>query len=157
MNESLRAVVQDHPFFQGMKPEHLEIVAGCASELRFKPGQFLFHEGEPANQFYLIQSGRIALEAHEPADGTAPVQNLGAGEVLGWSWMFPPFVWHFQARALEPTRTIVLNGAHLLVTAERDHQFGYELMKRVAQVVVQRLQAARKQLLTQPMKSGSGG
>jgi CRP-like cAMP-binding protein len=157
MNESLRAVVQDHPFFQGMKPEHLEIVAGCASELRFKPGQFLFHEGEPANQFYLIQSGRIALEAHEPADGTAPVQNLGAGDVLGWSWMFPPFVWHFQARALEPTRTIVLNGAHLLVTAERDHQFGYELMKRVAQVVVQRLQAARRKLLTPPIKSGSVG
>ena len=154
MNDSIKTIVQDHPFFQDMKPEHLEIIAGCASEVSFKPGQFLFHEGEPANQFYLIQSGRIALEAHEPADGTALVQNLGAGDVLGWSWMFPPFVWHFQARAVEPTRAIVLNGAHLLITAERDHQFGYELMKRVAQVVVRRLQVTRKQLLTPHIKSG---
>jgi len=152
MNVSLNAIVRDHPFFEDMKPEHLEIVAGCASEQTFKPGQFLFHEGEPANQFYLIQSGLIVLEAHEPAGGTALVQNLGAGDVLGWSWMFPPFFWHFQARALEPTRAVVLNGAHLLVTAERDHQFGYKLMKRVAQVVIQRLQATRNQLLTQPIK-----
>lgn len=156
MDDSLKAIVQDHPFFEEMKPEHLEIIAGCASEQTFKPGEFLFHEGEPANQFYLIQSGLIALEAHEPADGTALVQHLCAGDVLGWSWMFPPFVWHFRARALEPTRAVVLNGAHLLVTAERDHQFGYELMKRVAQVVVQRLQVARKQLLTHQTKPPTG-
>ncbi len=157
MNDSLKAIVQDHPFFEDMKPEHLQVITSCASEVSFKPGQFLFHEGEPASQFFLIQSGKVALEAHEPADGTALVQNLGAGDVLGWSWMFPPFVWHFQARALEPTRAVVLDGAHLLVTAERDHQFGYELMKRVAQVVVQRLQATRKQLLTRQFKLVAGG
>lgn len=66
---------------------------------------------------------------------------------MGWSWLFPPFVWHLQARALEPVKTIALSGAHLLTTAEGDREFGYELMKRVAHVVIQRLQVARKQLI----------
>ena len=155
MNDSLKTVIQAHPFFYGMKPEHLNIIIGCATEATFTPEQILFHESEPANKFYLIQSGRIALEAHEPANGTALVQTLGVGEALGWSWLFPPFVWHFQARALEPTKAIVLNGAHLLVAAERDHEFGYELMKRVAQIVINRLQATRKQLLVHQMQSAS--
>ena len=155
MYPSLRAMIQDHPFFHAMKPEHLDAIAACATEATFKSDQVLFREVEPASQFYHIEKGRIALEAHEPADGTVLVQYLGAGDALGWSWLFPPFVWHFQARALEPTKAIVLNGAHLLVTSERDHEFGYELMKRVAQIVIQRLQAARKQLLTQQTQSGS--
>jgi CRP/FNR family cyclic AMP-dependent transcriptional regulator len=82
---------------------------------------------------------------------------LGPGDVLGWSWLFPPFVWHFQARAVEPTTLLVLNGAGLLVSAERDHDFGYELMKRVAQVVIRRLQATRKQLLEQQVQSALEG
>src|SRR6266536_2536000 len=146
MNTSLESVIVSHPFFEGMKPEHLEVIAGCATEATFESDQILFREGEPANKFYLIQSRRVALEAHELADGTAPVQELGAGDVLGWSWLFPPFVWHFQARALEPTGAVVLDGAHLMVAAERNGNFGYELMKRVAQVLIHRLQASRKQL-----------
>lgn len=153
MNNSLEPVIVSHPFFQGMKPEHLEVIASCATEATFEPDQILFREGEPANKFYLIQSGRIALEAHELADGTVPVQELGAGDVLGWSWLFPPFVWHLRARALEPARAVVLDGAHLLVAAERNGNFGYELMKRVAQVLIQRLQATRKQLLRQNVES----
>jgi CRP-like cAMP-binding protein len=147
MNDSLKTAFQGHSFFQGMKPEHLTILMSGATEATFKPEQVLFREGEPANQFHLIQKGRIALEAHEPAGGTVLVQTLGADDVLGWSWLFPPFVWHFQARALEPTAVIVLNGAHLLVTAERDHDFGYELMKRVVQIVIHRLQTSRKHIL----------
>ena len=153
MNTSLESIIVFHPFFQGMKPEHLEVIAGCATEATFESDQILFREGEPANKFYLIQSGRVALEAHELADGTAPVQELGAGDVLGWSWLFPPFVWHFQARALEPTGAVVLDGAHLMVAAERNGNFGYELMKRVAQVLIHRLQATRKQLLRQQIES----
>ena len=152
MNTSLESVIVSHPFFEGMKPEHLEVIAGCATEATFQLGQILFREGEPANKFYLIQNGRVALEAHEPAHGTVSVQELGAGDVLGWSWLFPPFVWHFQARALERTETIVLDGAHLLVAAERNGNLGYELMKRVAQVLIHRLQATRKQLLMQHMR-----
>ena len=155
--KTLRETFTEHPLFLGMKPEHLEVLAGCASEAKLKADQILFREGEPANQFYLIESGRIAIEAHQPANGTALVQTLGAGDVLGWSWLFPPFSWHLQARALEPTRTIVLNGAHLLVTAEQNREFGYELMKRVARVVINRLQATRKQLLEQQIESAMDG
>ena len=149
----LKEPITAHPFFRDMKPQHLDIVAGGATAEKFKPEQILFREGEPASQFYLIQSGRIALEAHEPADGTVLIETLGAGEVLGWSWLFPPFVWHFRARAVEPTKAIVLSGAHLLVAAEHNHEFGYELMKRVAQVVIQRLQATRKRLLAEQLES----
>ena len=155
--KTLNEAITDHPFFHGMKPEHLAMLTDGANAVQFKVGDVLFREGEPANQFYLIGSGKIALEAHEPADGNTLVQTLGAGDVLGWSWLFPPFVWHFQARAVEPTNAIVLSGARLLVAAERDHDFGYELMKRVVKVVIHRLQAARKQLLALQVESALEG
>jgi len=149
----LEQFLRAHPFFSETKPEHLSILASGAKSARFEPRQLLFRQGEPANQFYLIESGKIALEAHEPADGTLLVQTIGAGDVLGWSWLFPPFVWHFQARAIEPSAAIILSGAHLLMVAEQNHEFGYELMKRVAQVVIQRLQATRKQLLAREIEA----
>ena len=154
---SLSEAITKHAFFHGMKPEHLAMLTNGAKATEFKAGGVLFRQGEPASQFYLIESGKIALEAHEPADGTMLVQTLGAGEVLGWSWLFPPFVWHFQARAIEPTNVIILSGAHLLIAAERYHDFGYELMKRVAQVVIHRLQATRKQLLAFQIESALEG
>ena len=155
--KSLTETITNHAFFHGMKPEHLAVLTDGAKAVPFKVGDVLFRKGEPANQFYLIESGKIALEAHEPADGTILVQTLGAGDVLGWSWLFPPFSWNFQARAIEPTSAIVLSGAHLLVTAEGNHDFGYELMKRVAQVVIHRLQATRKQLLAIQVESALEG
>lgn len=153
----INEIITSHAFFHGIKPEYLRILADGAKEVHFKAGDVLFREGEPANQFYLIQTGKIALEAHEPSDGTILVQTLGAGEVLGWSWLFPPFLWLFQARAVEPATAVCLNAAHLLVTTERDHDFGYELMKRVAQVVIHRLQATRKQLLGLQIESALQG
>ena len=146
MNDCKETIAR-HPCFQNMKPEHLEILAKSTKEIEFEPEQIVFSEGEPANGLYLIQSGRIALEAHETTAETVLVQDIGPGGVLGWSWLFAPFVWHFRARAVEPTQAIVLNGAHLLIAAERNHEFGYELMKRVAQVAIQRLQATRKVLM----------
>jgi CRP-like cAMP-binding protein len=140
-----------------MRPEHLAMLAEGAKVGQFKTGEMLFREGEPASKFYLIESGKILLEAHEPAGGTTLVQTLAAGDVLGWSWLFPPFVWHFQARAVAPSSVIILDGAHLLVSAEHDHDFGYELMKRVAQVVIRRLQATRKQLLASQIESALNG
>ena len=143
----LNDAITNHAFFHGMKPEHLVLLLNGGKEAQFKVGDVLFREGEPANQFYLIESGKVAVETPEKSNDTTVVQTLGAGDVLGWSWLFPPFVWHFQARAVEPTSAIILNGAHLLVTAERNHDFGYELMKRMADIVITRLQATRKQLL----------
>jgi CRP-like cAMP-binding protein len=149
--------VIEHPFFAGMRPQHLEILATGATQATFEAGQIIFREDEPAGHFYLIGKGRVCLEAHEPADGTVPIQTIGPGEVLGWSWLFPPFSWHLQARAVEPVEAVVLDGAHLLVTAEKDKAFGYELMKRVAQVVIHRLQSTRKRLAAQQMESALEG
>jgi CRP/FNR family cyclic AMP-dependent transcriptional regulator len=155
--KTLNESITSHAFFRGMKPEHLALLTEGAKAVEFKSGEVLFREGTPANQFYLIESGSIALEAHEPANTTMAVQTLGPGDVLGWSWLFPPFAWHFQARAIDPVSAILLNGAALLVNAERNHEFGYELMKRVAQVVIRRLQATRKQLLKLRVESALDG
>jgi CRP/FNR family cyclic AMP-dependent transcriptional regulator len=149
--------IRKYAFFDGMRPEHLSMLADGAKVGQFKAGEILFREGAPASQFYLIESGKVALEAYEPANRTTFVQSLGAGDVLGWSWLFPPFVWHFQARAVEPSSVIILSGGHLLASAERDHDFGYELMKRVAQVVIRRLQATRKRLLERQIESALEG
>jgi CRP-like cAMP-binding protein len=153
MKNNLNEKIVRHSFFRDMQPQHLAILTGCASERDFRAGDIIFRQGEPANEFYLIEKGCVALEAHEPADGTVLVQELGAGEVLGWSWLFPPFAWRFGARAAEPTTVIVLNGARLLNASTEDHEFGYELMKRVAQAVIHRLQATRQQLLRRNFES----
>jgi len=145
--KDLQTIITSHPLFQDMKPQHQAMLGSGAKEAEFKAGELLFRQGEPANQLHLILSGNVSLEAHEPGGGTVPVQTLGPGDLLGWSWLFPPFIWNFQARAIERTEVIVLSGGHLLSSADRDHEFGYELMKRVAQVVIKRLQSARKQLL----------
>lgn len=143
----------NHPFFAGMDHRFLSILVLNARKQTFQEGDVIFREGEPASRFYLIESGRVALEAHEPADGTFPIEELRAGDVLGWSWLFPPFVWHFQARALAKTEMIVLDGAHLLVTAEQNKSFGYDLLKRISQTMIQRLQATRKRYIDQEIDS----
>lgn len=155
--KTINEVIAKNPLFLGMKPEHLALLVEGARSAELNAGEMLFREGEPASRFYVIESGKVVLEAHEPADGTLPVQTVGAGEVVGWSWMFPPFVWHLQARAVEPTRLVVLDGAHLLVAAERDREFGYDLMKRVVQVIIHRLQATRRQLLALQVESALDG
>src|SRR5262245_43986863 len=109
--------VLTHPFFRGMSEQHLEIVAQGAARSVFEPNEIIFRQGEPANRFYLLESGKVALEAHEPGGATALIQHLSGGDVLGWSWLFPPFVWNFQARAIDQTQAIGLNGAHLLAVA----------------------------------------
>lgn len=151
--KTLKEIITEHPFFRGMKGQHLDLLAEGARKSTFKAGDTLFREGEPANQFYLIESGKVVLEAHAAADGSAAVQTLGPGDVLGWSWLFAPFVWHFRAAALSPTTVIALSGAHLLALSENDHDFGYELMKRVSQIVIRRLQVARKELLALHVES----
>jgi CRP/FNR family transcriptional regulator, cyclic AMP receptor protein len=136
-----------HPFLSGMDPRHVQILLHGATEEQFTPGEILFREGEPANRFYLIESGQVALESTSAGCGTVPVQTIGAGEVLGWSWLFPPFAWHFQARAVEPTHALCCNGAHLLVQAEEHPAFGYALMKRISQILIRRLQATRSRFV----------
>jgi len=142
-----------HPFFRGLPAPYLEIIGSSATTQRVKPREYLFRQGEPANRFYLIESGEIALEAHLPAGGTVVIQTLMTGDVMGWSWLFPPFVWHLQARCVKSATLIVLSGAHILAAADSDHDFGYEIMKRVSRVAVERLQRTRDRLWDQEIRT----
>jgi len=145
--DQLEALIAAHPFFQTMRPSHVSLLAERAKRSVFDTDHVIFREREIAYHCYLIQQGRVALESRVPGRGPVILQTLGAGDVLGWSWLFPPYLLHFQARALERTQTVCLDGAHLLVACEKDHDFGYELMKRVSQVLIERMQATRRELL----------
>ncbi|MDP3063706.1 MAG: cyclic nucleotide-binding domain-containing protein [Chloroflexota bacterium] len=144
---ALEPVLAAHPFLKGLAPHHVSVLMGCASNVRFDAGQFLFHEGKEANHFYIVRHGRVALEIAAPGRSPIIVQTIGVGEVLGWSWLLPPYRWHFDARAVELTRAIALDGSCLRTKCEQDHDLGYELLKRFTAEVVDRLQATRLQLL----------
>jgi len=145
--ETLERILAAHPFFQGLEPRYLELLIGCAANIRFEPDSFLFRTGEEANQFFLLRDGRVMLEITAPGRAPLVVQTLGAGEILGWSWLIPPYHWMFDAVAVERTRAIALDGKCLRAKCEADHNLGYELLKRFAHILGDRLQAARLQLL----------
>jgi CRP-like cAMP-binding protein len=145
--ETLERILAAHPFFRDLAPVHLALLVGCATNVRFDGGAFLFRTGEEANRFFLLREGAVALEAAAPGKPPLVVQTLGAGEILGWSWLVPPYHWVFDARALEPTRAIALDGKCLREKCEADHDLGYELLKRIAHILWERLEAARLQLL----------
>ncbi len=145
--ETLDRVVSEHPFFHGMNDDQLHLVAGCATNVRFEPGQFILREGQEANQFYLIRHGKVSLEIYVPERGPITIETLSEGEVLGWSWLVPPYRWRFDARAMHLTRAIALDGKCLREKSESDTALGYELLKRFSLVVTERLQSARLQLL----------
>ena len=133
--------------FSDLALQHLETIAGCAVTAHFDEGEYLFREGGAADTFYVIRGGTVALETYVPGRGPTPVMTLHDEDVLGWSWLFSPYRWHFDARALEPVRALDFDGACLRDKSAADHDLGYELMRRFAEVIVSRLQATRLQLL----------
>ena len=149
----LAKAIATHRFVAGIKPEHLKRLVDAAMFRKFDRDEVVFREGDPANRFYLISHGKIALESRRNDESAPLVQFVGAGEVLGWSWLFPPYYWHFDARAVEPTSAIFFYGTRLREQCEHDPEFGYDLMKRVAAIVIKRLQSARLELLQLQQKS----
>ena len=137
----------DAPLFADLAPRHLATIAGCASIAHFEDGQLIFREGGDANTFYVIRAGSVAVETHVPGRGPARLMTVHGDDVLGWSWLFPPYRWHFDARALEHVRTLAFDGECLRGKSVADHELGYELMRRFAELMVTRLQATRMQLL----------
>jgi len=144
---ALEEQIAAHPLLRGIKPQHVKVLAACAMPARFKEGELIFREGDPANRFSLLEEGKVSLEFNAKDEASVTIQTIGVGEVLGWSWLFPPYYWHFDARALEPVKAIFFYGTWLREYCEQDHDLGYELMKRMAEVVIRRLQATRQQLL----------
>ncbi|MBI2570151.1 MAG: cyclic nucleotide-binding domain-containing protein [Candidatus Schekmanbacteria bacterium] len=143
----LEKYVAEHPFFAGLKSDYVKLISGCAQNAAFNKGEHLFREGDPANQFFLIRFGRIAIDIPVPHGGAITVQTLEPGDIVGWSWLFPPFAWTFDARALELTRVIAMDGACLRGKCDADTALGYDLVRRFSAVIAERLQATRLQLL----------
>lgn len=143
---SLTTLIVAHPFLAGMKAAHLDVLRECAMQTQFAKDQLIFREGDLANRFYLIEEGLVVLESRAGNGRRIPIQTVGGGEVLGWSWLFPPYYWHFDARTLRPTKAVFFYGTRLRTQCEEDHDFGYELIKRMAAVTIRRLQAAREQM-----------
>jgi CRP-like cAMP-binding protein len=136
-----------HPFFGDLAPEHLATIAGCASNEVYPAGTFLCREGQAADRFYVLRFGRVAVEIATPVGGPVVVETVEPGEVLGWSWLFPPYKWHFDARATTLVRALALDGACLRKKCDEDPHLGYALMGRFAQLAVRRLEATQLQLL----------
>ena len=145
--ETLRPVLAAMPFFEGMKPEHLDLIAGCAANVRFAPGEFVARHGDSADHFYIVRKGRLALEVHAPGRGEVTLQTIGDDEVFGWSWLLAPYRWHVDVRALTDTRALSFDGRCLRTKFEADAGLGYDVMTRFSQLMSQRLEAVSLQLL----------
>lgn len=149
--EKQKALVKslgDHPFLEGLTEEQLEVLAANVMPVEFTVGEIIFNEGESANRFYLIQEGEVALESAASDDEEAPtvIGTIGAGEVLGWSWMFAPHYWRFGARAVQKTRALFFYGTRLREECEHNPKLGFALAMKAAEIAIQRLQATRKTL-----------
>lgn len=145
--EGLERILREHPFFAGLPPSFCALVSGCAKNVRFDAGQYLFHEGESADEFYLIRHGRVALMITVPGKGTVTIYTVSEGELAGVSWLVPPYRWTYDAKALELTRALAIDAKCLRGKCESDHDLGYEMMKRFMPVLIERLHAARLQML----------
>ncbi|MCB2155766.1 cyclic nucleotide-binding domain-containing protein [bacterium] len=145
--KTLESILGEHPFFKGLPLEHLETLKGCATNAVFEKNTYLCRENQDADTFYVIRAGRVALETDAPPRGIIPIQTVGAGEILGWSWIIPPHEWRFDGKATELTRVISLDAKCLRDKCEADHHLGFELVKRFSQVMATRLAATRLQLM----------
>jgi signal-transduction protein with cAMP-binding, CBS, and nucleotidyltransferase domain len=145
--ETLERIIADHPFFRGLEPEFTNLLVGCAANARFRAGDYIFREGGEANEFYLIRKGKVSLEIFAPQREPIMIETLSEGEILGWSWLIPPYQWKFHGRALQDTIAIVLDGRCLRAKCEQNRDFGYEVFKRFIGIVTQRLESTRFQLL----------
>jgi CRP-like cAMP-binding protein len=145
--ETIDDLLSRHSFFKGLNPEYLALIAGCGRNVHFDAGAFLLREGEPADRFFAIRGGSVAVETYVPSRGAVTLQTLGEGEILGWSWLFPPYVCQFDARAREGVRATVFDATCLRNKCDADPKLGYELLKRLARLVSGRLEVARRQLL----------
>ena len=145
--KNLESYLADHPFLKGMEKKHIELIVGCAKNVRIDPGDYLFHEGDEADMFYFIRDGKLAMEVFRPNKGEIVFNTLGNNDVLGWSWLVAPYIRHFDCRAMDVTRAIALDGNCLRKKCDEDHELGYDIMKRFVNLMEDELMALRLQLM----------
>ena len=152
-NKDLQTRLAAHPFLQGMDVHQIGTMAAYALPAHFAAGEIIFRTGELANRFYLIESGNVVIEGKLLDEPSVIIDTLSAGDALGWSWLFPPYLWHFDARAKEPTVAVSFDTAILRRHYNEDLTLAHELFKRSSEVMVRRLQAARRKLIESTHKS----
>ena len=144
---TIEQYLPEHPFFAGLDDDTIAFISGCAKNEHVRKGKLLFKEGKPADAFYVVRHGAVALEVHTPERGPIVIDRLGDGDVVGWSWLVPPYRWVFDARAVQETSLVAFDGACLRGKCEDDPALGYALMQRVSMVMFDRLKTARVRLL----------
>ncbi|CAN5272272.1 cyclic nucleotide-binding domain-containing protein [soil metagenome] len=147
MNQDLTSALANHRFLHGLSGPQIAALAECARPVTAAAETHLFRESQAADACYLLQTGRLALEIHAPRRGAVVVQTIAAGDIVGWSWLIPPYLWQFDARTVEPVQALALDGARLRQKLEQDHELGFQFLQRLIGVVCGRLAATRLQLL----------
>lgn len=147
LDGTLRDGLAAHRFAEGLAPRFLETLAAIARFVEHPAGAWIALEGDPADAFHLVLEGRCAIDVAAAGRDPLVIATVHAGEVLGWSWMLAPHVWHFDVLALDPTRTIAVDGAALRAACDADHELGYEITRRLTRVIASRLEATRLQLI----------
>lgn len=148
-DKSIEQIIAEHPFFAGLSKESMAFLAGCAKKRRLKEDEVLFRHGGKANRFFLVLDGRVTVEVAAIEGPSLDLRNLGPGDLLGWSWLIPPYRWHFQARAEEPVEVLEFDGRAVLRRCEDDPAFGYDLLKRFSGLMSERLAAARGKMMSE--------
>jgi len=144
---SIQQLLMEHPFFAGLDDSTVSMLVGCSRNVHFRPGEYLFYEGEPADRFFVVRRGRVALDVHVLGQAEQIIDTLDEGEVVGWSWLVPPYRWFFDARAMQDVSAVAVDATCLRDKCDEDPALGYLMMQRVAQVMYHRLQSARVRLL----------
>lgn len=142
-----KALLEGHPFAEGLSEEHLDFLSGISEDRICARGDYLCRDGKPADAFYLLREGRVALEVHVVRRTGLRIETIHPGDVLGWSWMMPPYRWRLDARALEPVRAVAIDAAALRRRCDADHELGYQVLRRMAHLIGHRLQRTRAHLL----------
>jgi CRP/FNR family cyclic AMP-dependent transcriptional regulator len=145
--QSLGPLLSGHAFFAGLDEATMRNLEGCAQNVHFRVGDYLFREGAAANQFFVVRRGRVALDVHAPGRGVFVLDTVEQGDVVGWSWLVAPYQWFFDARAVQDVSAVAIDATCLRAKCDEDPALGYALMQRVVHVMYQRLQAARVRLL----------
>jgi CRP/FNR family transcriptional regulator, cyclic AMP receptor protein len=147
MEEDIAELVANHPVLADLPGDIASLVSGCAHNVAVTTGDRLLVEGEPVDTLYLLRRGRVSLEVRAPGRGPLVIDILGPGTAAGWSWLFPPYLSRFDARAIEPVGAIAVDAECFRAKMESDHTFGYALLKRFASIMLDRLEATEMRLL----------
>lgn len=146
---SIEDYLSGHAFFSGLDGSFVKFLSSVATERQIKKGDVLFQQGKRADKFYLLRHGQVSVQVPALMGPVLEIQNLGEDQVLGWSWLIPPYRWSFQARAMEDSELLEFDGSAILAHCEEDPHFGYELLKRFASLMSERLDAARQKMMDQ--------